>query len=290
MLEKQGHDFASFVTLTYEDAELESALPVSYFGVAPVVPTLVLEHVQLFLKRLRKVWPAPLRYFVCGEYGPQTGRPHYHLALFGFPNCENGRTDLMSRTCCRACSLVRSSWQKGNIYLGELTDESASYIAGYVTKKFTKEGTWQSVSQWKREGKIGRCPQFNRMSLKPGIGAIAIKNAVRSGVQSRKGKYVTACTDAPVVLRKSGSMLPLGRYLRRKWREALGRSPDTPQPVLEQLVRDTQEQFRQASEKAIREGRRFTTRDKRALYYEIHGQKIRSVECRAKIYQSKEKI
>ena len=43
-----------------------------------------LEHrdFQLFLKRVRKSLAVPVRYFMCGEYGPKNGRPHYHACLF----------------------------------------------------------------------------------------------------------------------------------------------------------------------------------------------------------------
>lgn len=50
--------------------------------------TLRQRDVQLFMKRLRKRLHKEkvfCRYFYCGEYGPSTHRPHYHILLFGLP-------------------------------------------------------------------------------------------------------------------------------------------------------------------------------------------------------------
>lgn len=66
-----------FVTLTYNDWCLPSC-------------GLLKSHVQLFMKRLRKRlsddgFDCNLRFFLCGEYGKNTSRPHYHLLLWNYP-------------------------------------------------------------------------------------------------------------------------------------------------------------------------------------------------------------
>ena len=48
------------------------------------VQTLMYPDIQKFLKRLRKAYRGKLRYFVAGEYGEQTARPHYHMILYGW--------------------------------------------------------------------------------------------------------------------------------------------------------------------------------------------------------------
>ena len=48
------------------------------------VQILLYEDIQKFLKRLRKAYRGKLRYFVAGEYGEQTARPHYHMILYGW--------------------------------------------------------------------------------------------------------------------------------------------------------------------------------------------------------------
>ena len=71
-LEASLHEHNSFVTLTYADQFL------------PEDGSVNPRHTQLWLKRLRKVLdPRKVRFFLCGEYGDQTFRPHYHACLFG---------------------------------------------------------------------------------------------------------------------------------------------------------------------------------------------------------------
>jgi len=59
------------ITLTYDDEKL------------PYPGTLVKKHFTQFMKALRyKIKPKRIRYFHCGEYGEDLGRPHYHAVLF----------------------------------------------------------------------------------------------------------------------------------------------------------------------------------------------------------------
>lgn len=283
LLERSSVDTAAFVTLTYRDEELIHMID-DWHGSYPVVPNLVPKDTQDWLKRLRKVVDGKLRYYLVGEYGDQTGRPHYHVALFGFPGCENGRTNHLNKVCCRVCSLVGKTWPQGSVDVGELNEKTAAYMAGYVTKKLLKEDVWA------RESVKGRHPQFTRMSLRPGIGANAIKSLVTFGVRSRQRMWLKKSIDAPVVLKKSGSILPLGRYLRRKWREALGRSPDTPRPVLAEFVKGLQKQFTTDCEAQAASGVPKLFIDVRSIYFAKNQQKIMNLEKKSKIWQSKGKL
>ena len=156
MLEANLNTENAFVTLTYSD----QTLPLT----SQKLPTLDRKDLDDWLKRFRStISPLKIRFYGVGEYGDETQRPHYHVALFGYPPCKYG----MSRyrhyvNCCPNCDLIRDTWKKGNIFLGTLETESAQYIAGYVTKKMT------SKSDPRLEG---RKPEFAAMSRKPGIGA-----------------------------------------------------------------------------------------------------------------------
>lgn len=74
MEEFKHAESAWFVTLTYDDIYL----PISEHG----FPTLRYKDVQKFFKLLRRRGNTKLKYFVVGEYGSNTGRPHYHAILF----------------------------------------------------------------------------------------------------------------------------------------------------------------------------------------------------------------
>lgn len=205
MLEMHQHSESSFVTLTYND------------GHKPLDGSLVPKDLQDWLKRIRKdVEPLPLRFFAVGEYGEVSRRPHYHVALFGYPNCLRGQTETRRLRCCTWCDRLSDTWNKGGILSGQLTEQSAQYIVGYVVKKMTR------VDDPRLEGLH---PEFARMSLRPGIGAYFAKN-IAASMQKFNLDYSEA--DAPSALRHGKRILPLGRYIKGKVREELFGSTETP--------------------------------------------------------------
>lgn len=201
MLEQLQHSDSSFVTLTYDDDHL------------PVTNSLDPKHLQDWLKRFRKaIAPLKIRYYAVGEYGDVSQRPHYHIALFGYPSCRFG-VSRYSRTrseCCSSCELVRTSWSFGHVLLGTLGEHSCQYVAGYVTKKMTA----------KDDARLnGRHPEFGRMSLRPGLGYDAL-HELASVLLSHD--IVDVNSDVPAALRHGSRLMPLGRYLRRQLRMMTG--------------------------------------------------------------------
>lgn len=190
ILESFCHPSSVFVTLTYSPENLPPDL-----SVHP-------EHVQLFLKRLRKaIYPKKIRFFAVGEYGDKSWRPHYHLAIFNLSVLD---TDI-----------IRSTWSLGHVMVGEITSKSAGYIAGYCTKKMTKEND-ERLNREINGIKFKLNPEFTRMSLKPGIGAPAL-DKILDILTSKAG--VLPDGDVPKVLRHGDKIYPLGRYLRNKLRD-----------------------------------------------------------------------
>lgn len=211
ILEAASHDNNSFVTLTYDDEHL------------PAGNELVPSHVTLFLKRFRKeLEPSKIRYFVVGEYGEQTFRPHYHAAIFGYPSCLKGSSHFgRSGSCCAVCDRLQRNWPSGRIFSGSLNQASAGYIAGYVTKKMTQKDD-------PRLG--GRHPEFTRMSLRPGIGADFMDEVASTLLQHN---LEDALVDVPVALQHGGAKLPLGKYLRKRLRSRIGKDEKTPEAAIE---------------------------------------------------------
>lgn len=174
MHEASCHDSSLFLTLTYADEFLPKE-------------GLRYRDIQLFLKRVRKKFPA--RFFVAGEYGGVTGRAHWHMILFGvppFPDSVPLRKDLVQS------AELDKLWGLGQVGIGQVTFQSASYVARYIMDKVTGElakGHYAQVDQETGEVVGERVPEFCRMSLKPGIGA---------GWFSRFGKEVFP-SDAVVI-------------------------------------------------------------------------------------------
>ncbi|WNK14863.1 MAG: replication initiator protein [Microvirus sp.] len=162
MHERALHEYAWFVTLTYSDEF------VPYGG------TLHYRHFQLFMKRLRARC-GPTRFFMCGEYGDTTFRPHYHAALFGpdFPDKYKWRKSAAGFQLFRS-PLLESLWDLGSSEIGNLSFESAAYVARYCMKKITGDGADAHYEQLVPDtGEVvRRDSEFAKMSLRPGIGAL----------------------------------------------------------------------------------------------------------------------
>lgn len=128
--ERRLHLGSRFITLTYADCHLKWHL---------AQPQLHREHVQLFLKRVRKEG-YQLRYYGVGEYGSRTFRPHYHILLFGDVPEE----------------VIRRQWFYGQVHIGTVTEQSVIYCLSYMINK----------NDWRMSK--GRVRTFNMMSK--GIG------------------------------------------------------------------------------------------------------------------------
>lgn len=207
-LESLKHAESSFVTLTYSP-EFLPVLPSRMDGLATLRPL----DLTLFLKRLRKaLGHTRIRYFAVGEYGDNTYRPHYHLAVFGIGPSYAG--------------VVDRSWNMGHTMVGELNEATSKYIGGYVTKKIAVKD-----DEFKARGLH---PEFARMSNRPGIGALAIPDIAASLLAVENGRCVALMDDVPTSLLMGRKSFPLGRYLRRKLRAELGLPPGAPAEVLAQ--------------------------------------------------------
>jgi len=152
-----------FITLTYDPANL------------PVGGSLCYADFQRFLKRLRRRFSGTtIRFFAGGEYGENFGRPHFHACIFGFDFPD--RTFLFtspSGARVDRSPLLESLWPSGFCSVGDVTFESAAYVARYVMGKVTGPSAAAHYTFLDPEtGElIERVPEFCHMSLKPGIGS-----------------------------------------------------------------------------------------------------------------------
>lgn len=187
------------------------------------------------MKRLRKSYGLPVRFFAVGEYGNETFRPHFHLGLFNFPNCVRGLTVTRGRSqrrmaseCCAVCGMVQRAWSLkgeplGDIEVRSLDPGKSGYLAGYVTKKMTKGDDARL---------LGRHPEFPRMSNRPGIGATGM---ARVAAVLKEFADRSELIDVPTHFTIGRQQMVLGRYLRRRIRKELGVDEKTPQIVLDDV-------------------------------------------------------
>lgn len=121
MHEASAFDSNAFVTLTYDDASL------------PPNGSLKYSDYQLFMKRLRKaIEPSKVRFYMCGEYGEEEFRPHFHACLFGFdfPDKVKFKTTGSGSTIYTS-KMLETLWPHGLCSTADVTFESAAYVARY---------------------------------------------------------------------------------------------------------------------------------------------------------------
>lgn len=181
------HEVNSFVTLTYSDQAL------------PLDRSLRPRDAQLWLKRFRKRVGSPIRFFLCGEYGTRTHRPHYHALLFGYwpPDASywkgSGKGQLFRS------EELDETWQHGQVLVGRVSFESAAYVARYcLGKKFSRLSAPEFVDV--DSGELTKLePEFLRMSRRPGLGRAWLEQyhqdvfphgaVVMNGVEGKTPRY-----------------------------------------------------------------------------------------------------
>lgn len=123
MLEADMHDVNCFVTLTFDPKHL------------PLNRSLDHRLFQLFMKRLRKWYGKPLKFYMCGEYGGRLGRPHYHALLFGVNFDDKLLATIRNGNKLYTSNALQKLWPYGFSSIGDVTYKSASYVTRYVLKK-----------------------------------------------------------------------------------------------------------------------------------------------------------
>lgn len=180
--ESKMYDDNSFITLTYDDQHLNS-------------PKLHYPDFQNFMKSLRskiydeqllKFFPgsnqrerrrlfrtlsiesqnlikhnSSVGVFVAGEYGDRKKRPHWHAILFNWrpqdlkPKYVSERGDQVYTS-----DVLSSLWPHGASELGQVTFQSAGYVARYATKKLShgKDGDheYEPISKRSSRHAIGK--------------------------------------------------------------------------------------------------------------------------------------
>lgn len=101
---------AFFVTLTYDE---------DHINYTDSGTTLNKRDIQLFMKKLRQSNDLPMKYFLVGEYGTNTNRPHYHAILFNVINSQD----------------ITKFWENGFAHIGTVTGNSIMYTAKYCITK-----------------------------------------------------------------------------------------------------------------------------------------------------------
>lgn len=234
------HENSTFLTLTLDDGRKDSPYGLKYGDYT----SLNKGYVQAWLNRFRmRVSPTRIRYFLVGEYGTSSLRPHYHALLFGWPPCEYRAQPVFrsfDRPCeCRSCTPIVSTWAIGKVSLDEVTPDSAAYVAGYVVDKFDE------------------VPGFESFRINSdGLGAQIVPYILNNKDVNLETRFST--------IKMFGKELPLGRYLKEKLKnvqmheveekEELRRSAILAEEAFFERLAAKTEEFRKFQEEVVREG------------------------------------
>lgn len=159
-----------FITLTFKNACPIANISGKRYVRLPykIDPTESLHkrHFQDFMKRLRKRFygksKGNVRYFHCGEYGETLGRPHHHACLFNFDFPDKILYKQKDGIRLYESKILEELWPYGSCKIGDVTFESAAYVARYVIKKITGDPAKNHYN--------GKLPEYCTMSRRPGLG------------------------------------------------------------------------------------------------------------------------
>jgi len=192
--ESQMHEESAYVTFTYAPEHL------------PAYGDLNHRDFQLFLKRLRAHTGKKITYFMCGEYGDGTHRPHYHALLFGYypPDPVYHRTEKGHRYY-KSAELDRL-WRCGFTDTSSVNYQSSGYIARYTMKKQLPREELQDRYIYVDTNGNTQTRQFEytRMSTGRGFG---------QGIGGKwLAKYWRHTLENDYVLDPKGNKLPVPKY------------------------------------------------------------------------------
>lgn len=171
--EASMHKENCFITLTYNDKNLPKDKSINkdelqrffkrlrkfiaYPGTMPLFDNAM--RIQYYRKKSHPKYGQAkvqdvyreIKYYAAGEYGDRLGRPHYHACIFGYAFKDTELLfhggykyfkSIFSKTeghSLYTSKTLEEIWKNGFVTIGELTLESAGYVARYCMKKINGE-------------------------------------------------------------------------------------------------------------------------------------------------------
>lgn len=194
------HEENCFITLTYDDENLPNDYSVDK------------KVFQNFLKKFRReIYPKKISYFMAGEYGEQSWRPHYHAIIFGFDFPDKIRVQSKEVDNPYYISgFLSSLWPYGNHIIADANYETAAYVARYITKKIT--GTkaeahyHRTILDWNEY--TGEIYHWEEIQLEPEYCLMSRRPAIGKGWFE---KYFKDCYPSDYLV-VNGRKIPVPKY------------------------------------------------------------------------------
>lgn len=213
-----------FITLTYNDKNI------------PDDQSLNKEHFKDFIKKFRKaIEPIKIRYFMAGEYGDITWRPHYHAIIFGYDFTETTKYHKKLQEPRQKLQYVETEnpyyiselllklWTYGDHIITNTNFETCAYVARYIVKKINgekAEGHYNKIIiDWNEF--TGEINYFKEVDLQPEYATMSrggkdSKNKILKGIGSLwYDKYKSDCFPSGYLTRE-GNKIPVPKYYYNK--------------------------------------------------------------------------
>lgn len=247
---------SSFVTLTYSDEFLPT---VHHPETDTWIPTLEKSHAKNWIRSVRRKamhLGLPKRFFMAGEYGTKTGRPHYHVILFGIgPSWKRDFEPL---------------WKYGFQSWYPASARAMAYVAKYCLKTGGDPELRLPTSRPQDDEALTRVtvPPFRRMSRNPAIGTASAKKVAASiGKPSTVMAMLEQEKQLKGVIQVGPDRYPMGRtvrdYLDKELESRYGLDTRTRDRMLQREPHaPSEEEIERARNSHIRAWQKRNTRNK----------------------------
>lgn len=184
--EAKEHRENYFITFTIDDDHVKDTLGNVGAKNLVYVPTVRMDDFSEFMKALRQDQKRKydidgIRFLCCTEYGSTTFRPHGHMILFGAHLDDLKPYTKSSGYWIYTSEYLKSIWEQGEVYVGEVSADSAGYVAKYATKNTDDYKELCDALHVER-------PKL-RMSRRPGIGKHYFDEH-RDEIMKNRGVYI----------------------------------------------------------------------------------------------------
>lgn len=148
MIEDKYAKSGYFVTLTYDNDNIpltaKGYMTLDRPGKKPGQKYADLSHIQKFMRRIRFAQfgrsKGDLKYYMCGEYGGISYRPHYHVIFFNLDvkyligSRDAKFTQMRFLELDGKVPYECPSWEYGHITVGCVNQASVGYVLKYMSK------------------------------------------------------------------------------------------------------------------------------------------------------------
>lgn len=190
-----------FLTFTYREETLPKCLDDDGAPVANLEKKKFLQWLK-DQQRQTVVQAGHYRYYAIGEYGEESGRPHYHAAIFP--------------KHVRQVEALAAAWNKkaGFTSATPMLVSRARYLAGYAVKKLT------AADDDRLRG--GQTPEFRTSSREPALGSSFADKLVEDYTTRKWSKWIANAGDIPRTWSYGGKTWPIPQFILNRVRTDLG--------------------------------------------------------------------